>query len=521
MKRRDVIKLPILAASSLLTSSAFGDVNISNAWSRTIFVDAPPFNGDLKLAYNSVPDYGMYAFYLGLNSYDFHGVLSNQSRNMKPNIAFIGSGVPVYDHNTDNFLSGTGTIINGPIFNQAQGIQIFNLGINVGDWYRINYANGVYTDGFVCADFGENSNIRFGNIKILASKYNPADPSSAKHCLLLQTGGDVFHYGTVECINGYHGYVDKIIRLNADDIIIRGHYGAGFICKSDETARCYDALIKSIKIGINGGEQSNGVMFEAQSQNTGNIKIGTISATNARFILQPAASSDRKITNVHIGRIEGYNISGDGNGEAIIFDQSCKNWQIDSHEIVNAAKGGINVKPNVEGFILGSGRVASSGGNGYTISSPISHGNLIATGNAGWGVLRNSGGSFNAQNIECSVNTLGGISSFPGVGFYFLNGWVDTRNTFKVTKFGRMVSISGEIRNGTKSLGDTWQPVAKITEMLPAGEEYLSAFGTNSDGRPEPIMAMIDASGVLQVYGTGNQSIMIININGKYISPGN
>lgn len=163
----------------------------------------------------------------------------------------------------------------------------------------------------------------------------------------------------------------------------------------------------------------------------------------------------------------------------------------------------------------------NSGGNGYTISSPIVHSNLISTGNTGWGVLRNSGGSFNAQNIECSANTRGGISSFPGIAFSFLNGWVDTRNTFKVTKFGRMVSISGEIRNGTKSLGDTWQPVAKITEMLPAGEEYLSAFGTNSDGKPEPIMAMIDASGVLQVYGTGNQSIMIININGKYISPGN
>lgn len=489
------------------------------AWPETVIVvDRPPYNGDLKAAYDAAPSTGA-VIVLGNGEYNFIGKLSNSNRNTKENLKIVGIKRPYYDATLDKLTGGS--VIQGSVFNSAKGFEILSCGIDRGEWVRANLASGAYDDAFVCIDFGDNSYIRFGDVIILQSEFNSSVTESATHCILLQNGADVYQTGIVECIKGYHGYVDKITRLNAQDVIAWGQAGTGAIFKSDANARCYWAKVNSLTIGKDGVAESAGILAESQEQQTGAIHIGTLMARNVNFLIQPAAASNTVITDVRIDRIFGVNISGTNNAEAIVINENCVDWSIGSHEIIAAQKGGINIHSGAVGTKIGSGEVKECGSNGYTIASPVQHGSLLSTNNTGWGILCESGGLFNAQDVRCTGNSLGGISAIPVLVPALLNGWQDAEGTFRAAIYGNEIRISGELRNGAIGQDYNWFPVASFAGGAPQFNERIAVTGVDANGQPKPLMGKIDSTGTLYVYGMGAQGVIAIDICGSYVIAGN
>lgn len=202
---------------------------------QIIKVDNSPFNGDLVAAYNSIPSTGKVALVCGKRSYNIMGLIDN----VKPDVAIIGSGVPRYDNANRRLVDGSGTILQGSVYNYAKGFSISNLGIDRGEWVRTNLAGGVYRDTLVNVDFGENAGIRYGDLIILQSEVIIGNPASYTHCILTERGSGAYQTGPVEVIDGYHGHVIKIAEFygQGQPTIARYQLGDAVIIKSDAGAK--------------------------------------------------------------------------------------------------------------------------------------------------------------------------------------------------------------------------------------------------------------------------------------------
>lgn len=437
--------------------------------SSTIVVDNAPYNGDLKAAWNAAPEGA--TLLLGKKDYNITGLWTGV-RNTKKNILIVGMGMPELASDKSRFVSGTGTVIQGSVKNQAKGFKIFNLGIDCGNYVSQNlYSPVTYEDALQIYGVGDNANIGLDKVKTLNSLGVSSNPGT--HSILLEafSGGTI---GYVECIGGFHGLAIKCQNLRGGHAHCYMQYGDGFIFKSDSGALCRSVHFDSITVGLADSTGwpnavSFGGIYDAHDGvGVSDIHIGKLNIINASWGLIPADQSTGFITQVTIGQICGIQVYG--NYYAIEINSKCVNWTISSHQF-SGVSGGIRVNPSATYCHIGNGSVTGSSVFGYSIGGDTNtHGAIISNAN-NVGVEFTGGLGFNPSLVTAYGNNSGNFSALPSViSAAPVNNWSQGVD-FKATSMGHMVHISGSfVRGATSGLNmvqflSTAQPPQAVTLM--------------------------------------------------------
>lgn len=505
--------------AAMVGASAGGNVQqyLADGY-KVINVDHPPYNGNFLQAYNSIDAGGGVVLNLGKRSYSIFGI----GNNTKPNVCIIGEGRPQYDSVNKKLVDGSGTILQGPLYNQAKGFNVFNLGIDYGDWVRTNLASGQYNDAFCNINVGSDAAIKYGDITVLAPDVVPGNPASNTHCILNQTGTGFQQTGIVEVIGGYHGHVIKVFDFVGDTTIARYQTADGLIIKTDAGALAGKITIDRVIINGDNSKSSAGILLEAQSQSLSSITIGKIVAINADYVIAEAAATNSPIVDVNIGAIIAGGISG-GNGatQAVVIGAHSVGYAIGRHAFNACANGGLRVASGAVNADIGSGySKSSSTGDGYLFDAPARHGKLYAGENAGYGVRNNSNTELNASDITCTQNTLGGISAVISIPVTLQNSWVDNAGTFRVVQYGGAVRISGQLTGGSVGTAGSWVTVAQLSSKYPAFDEYVACSGFDAGGATKPLIAKVTSTGQIQVYGLSSNAATGLNLSGFYVFQG-
>lgn len=486
---------------------------------QVINVDRAPYNGNLLAAWADIPSTGKYILRLGRRDYNAFGI----GTLTKPNVTIAGSGVPTYDATTQRLVSGSGTVIQGQIHNQAKGFGIFNLGIDYGEHVRTTLAGGQYNDAFINIDIGTNAGIGYGDLIILSTDVVGGNPASNTHCILNQNGSGFKQVGIVEVIGGYHGHVIKVADFIGDTTVARYQTADGMIIKTDAGAFAGNVTLNSVLIRGDNTRVSAGILLEAQAQSLSSITIGRVVANSCAYVITEAAATTHPIVDVQIGEIVAGSITGVGGGitQAVAIGSHSVGFAIGKHSLNSCVNGGISVAAGAINVDIGSGYSKSSTtGDGYKFDAPARHEQILAQENAGWGVRNNSNTSLNAEDVSCVANTLGGISQVNSVGKTLLNSWTDSAGTFRVQRHGGTISVSGQLQGGTIGAAGTWTDVVTLA-VAPSVEEYLACAGFLSTGSTVPLMARVTSGGVIQVYGMGGIAVLGVSLSGRFVLHGN
>jgi hypothetical protein len=477
-----------------------------------IVVDLPPFNGDLDAAINSVDDNTV--FILGNKTYVSH-LWNGTNRNNKPGIKIIGSGVPSANASFDKLEDGTGTIIRGAVQNSAKGFECHNLGIDLGEYTRINLRGGVYEDAFVNYNFGENAGISYGNLVILESKCVDGNPATYTHCHLAEIGSGITVTGPIEMIYGGHGYVVKCkdFRANGQRITAWGQRLDSWIVKSDAAAKAENVHMGHVHCGKNGFTTRTGFLEAHSSNSTDGVYFDSLTGSHNEGLLQGAAGSTGFITNVHIPMIS--NAVSYGSDYNVVVPSWAVDWHIGSHEI-NQCSGGIKVSAGAANVFVGDGIVKGSTTHGYDLNGDYQHGNLVAEDNAGFGVNRNGGDGLNVDRIYGANNANGLFNSIPSAISSLANSWAAKAGyRFSVDVIGRTVHVRGRLDQSSATAGT----IAVINAIYrPTSPCVLMATGIKADGETFPILATVETDGRIEIgaaytLATGG----VVDIFGSYI----
>ncbi|MGM8753312.1 phage tail protein [Enterobacter chuandaensis] len=437
--------------------------------SSAIVVDNAPYNGDLKAAWTAAPEGA--TLLLGKKDYNITGLWSSE-RNTKKNILIIGMGMPELASDKSKFLTGTGTVIQGAVKNQAKGFKLFNLGVDCGNYVSQNlYSSVTYEDAVQIYGVGDNANIGIDNVKTLNSLGVSSNPGT--HSILLEafSGGTI---GYVECIGGFHGLAIKCQNLRGGHAHCYMQYGDGFIFKSDSGALCRSVHFDSITVGLADSSGwpnpvSFGGIYDAHDNvGVSDIHIGKLNIINASWGLIPADQSTGFITQVTIGQICGIQVYG--NYYAIEINSKCVNWTISSHQF-SGVSGGIRVNPAATYCHIGNGSVTGSSVFGYSIGGDTNtHGAIISNAN-NVGVEFTGGLGFNPSLVTAYGNNSGNFSALPSVvAAAPVNNWAQGAD-FKAISMGHMVHVSGSFVRGASSGANmvqflsTAQPAQAVTLM--------------------------------------------------------
>lgn len=438
--------------------------------SSAIVVDNAPYNGDLKAAWTAAPEGA--TLLLGKKDYNITGLWSS-GRNTKKNILIVGMGMPELASDKSRFVSGSGTIIQGSVKNQAKGFKIFNLGIDCGNYVSQNlYSPVTYEDALQIYGVGDNANIGLDKVKTLNSLGVSSNPGT--HSILLEALSGVT-LGYVECIGGYHGLTIKCKNLRGGRAHCYMQYGDGWIIKSDSGAVCQSIHMDSITVGLadtSGWPNpiSLGGIYDAHDGvGISDIHIGKYTFINASWGLISADNATGFVTQVTIGEVCG--IQTFGNYYTMTLSAKCVNWTFGSHQF-SGVSGGIKIDPTATYCHIGNGSVTGSSVSGYSLGGDTNtHGTLISNGNSGYGVDFTGGLGFNPDIITAYSNTLGNFSSLPSVvAAAPVNNW-SQGSDFKATSMGHRVHVSGSfVRGATSGVNmvqflSTAQPAQAVTLM--------------------------------------------------------
>ncbi|EJW2522396.1 phage tail protein, partial [Salmonella enterica] len=450
-----------------------------NLPSSVIVVDNAPYNGDLKAAWNAAPEGA--TLLLGKKDYNITGLWAS-GRNTKKNIMIVGMGMPEYASDWSRFVSGSGTVIQGAVKNQAKGFKLFNLGVDCGNYVSTTlYSTTTYEDAVQIYGVGAKANIGIDNVRTLNSLGVSSNPGT--HSILLEQLEGVT-LGYVECCGGFHGLTIKCKNLRGGRAHVYGQYGDGFILKSDSGGPCSDIRMDSITIGLIDSSLlpavSLGGIYDAHDGvSIDNISIGDLRVQNASWGFIPAIGADGYTSHVTIGNYYASQVYG--NYYSLEVGNQCVNWNIGSHQC-SGVSGGIKINGSAQYITLGDGSVTGSTRWGYSFAaSTFTHGSLISNGNYG-GVEYLGGTGFNPANVIAYYNNNGNFSALPSVlNGNALNGWV-ALSDFKATPNAHQVFISGSLTNGTAA--NAWL----IAENLrPSVDTPISAWGVSSGGVLVPV----------------------------------
>ncbi len=435
-----------------------------------IVVDNAPYNGDLKSAWTAAPNGS--TLLLGKKDYNIAGLWAGV-RNTKTNIMIVGLGMPELASDKSRFISGSGTVIQGAVKNQAKGFKIFNLGIDCGNYVSQSvYPSTTYEDALQIYGVGDNANIGIDKVRTLSSVGISSNP--ATHSILLEALSGVT-LGYVECIGGYHGLTIKCKNLRGGRAHCYMQYGDGWIIKSDSGATCQSIHMDSITVGLTDTSGwpnpiSQGGIYDAHDGvGISDIHIGKYTFVNASWGLISADGATGFVTQVTIGEVCG--IQSFGNYYGVTLTNKCVNWTIGSHQF-SGVSGGIKVDPAATYCHIGNGSVTGSSVSGYSLGGDTNtHGTIISNGNSGYGVDFTGGLGFNPELVTAYSNSLANFSSLPSViSAAPVNNWSQGAD-FKATSMGHMVHVSGSfVRGATSGLNmvqllSTAQPPQAVTLM--------------------------------------------------------
>ncbi|EHA0428145.1 phage tail protein [Salmonella enterica subsp. enterica serovar Muenchen] len=478
--------------------------------SSVIVVDNEPYNGDLKAAWTAAPEGS--TLLLGKKDYNITGLWAS-GRNTKKNIMIVGLGMPEYASDWSRFVSGSGTVIQGAVKNQARGFKLFNLGVDCGNYVSTTlYSTETYEDAVQIYGVGAKANIGIDNVRTLNSLGVSSNPGT--HSILLEQLEGVT-LGYVECCGGFHGLTIKCQNLRGGRAHVYGQYGDGFILKSDSGGPCSDIRMDSITIGLIDSSLlpaiSLGGIYDAHDGVTiDNISIGDLRVQNASWGFIPAIGSDGYTSHVTIGNYYASQVYG--NYYSLEVGNQCVNWNIGSHQC-SGVSGGIKINGSAQYITLGEGSVTGSTRWGYSFAaSTFTHSSLISNGNYG-GVEYLGGTGFNPANVIAYYNNNGNFSALPSVlTGNALNGWV-ALSDFKATPNAHQVFISGSLTNGTAA--NAWL----IAENLrPSVDTPISAWGVSSGGSLVPVEVYVRATGYLEITGYASLGTsQSVRINGSYL----
>ncbi|EHC1064006.1 phage tail protein [Salmonella enterica subsp. enterica serovar Chomedey] len=478
--------------------------------SSVIVVDNAPYNGDLKAAWNAAPEGA--TLLLGKKDYNITGLWAS-GRNTKKNIMIVGLGMPEYASDWSRFVSGSGTVIQGAVKNEAKGFKLFNLGVDCGNYVSTTlYSTTTYEDAVQIYGVGAKANIGIDNVRTLNSLGVSSNPGT--HSILLEQLEGVT-LGYVECCGGFHGLTIKCQNLRGGRAHVYGQYGDGFILKSDSGGPCRDIRMDSITVGLIDSSLlpaiSLGGIYDAHDGVTiDNISIGDLRVQNASWGFIPAIGADGYTSHVTIGNY--YVSQVYGNYYSLEVGNKCVNWNIGSHQC-SGVSGGIKINGSAQYITLGEGSVTGSTRWGYSFAaSTFTHSSLISNGNYG-GVEYLGGTGFNPANVIAYSNNNGNFSALPSVlTGNALNGWV-ALSDFKATPNAHQVFISGSLTNGTAA--NAWL----IAENLrPSVDTPISAWGVSSGGSLVPVEAYVRATGYIEITGYASLGAsQAVRINGSYL----
>ena len=478
---------------------------------NVIIVDLPPFNGDIDAAINSVT--GNTTFILGNKTY-VSNLWGSGKKNIKPGIKIIGSGVPIPNAAVDKLEDGTGTIIRGAIKNSAKGFEIHNLGIDLGDYTRINLREGVYEDALVNYNFGDNAGIKYGNLIILESAGIDGVTESYTHCHLAEIGSGITVTGPLEIIRGGHGYVVKCKDFDASGQSIRvyGQILDSYIVKSDAAAKVFNVHLGHVRCGKTGFTTRPGYLEGHSSNSTDGVYFDSLTGLRNEGLLQGAAGSTGYITNVHIPVID--NMVSYGSNYNVVVPNKAVDWHIGIHEF-NQCSGGLKVEAGAANIFIGDGIVKGSTTHGYDLNGTYKHGNLMAYDNAGFGVNRSGGDGLDINRISGRNNSSGLVSSIPSAISGLANGWTaQPGSRFAVDVIGRTVHISGRLSSANATAGS----IAAINQLYrPTTPCSIIAIGLLSGGARTPILCTVETDGRIELGGEYAQATGgVVDIFGSY-----
>lgn len=487
---------------------------------NTIVADRPPFNGDLRAAFDSIPSTGNATIILGSGaSYDI-GVLNNT----KPNVAIVGGRMPKADMTTRTLVAGSGSIIRGVIINSAAGFSLYNLGIDNSDQVRNSILGGAYYDSFANDNFGTNANIQYGNLVIMQAN-TIGGTIGLRHGIRNEFGSGVRQIGDVYIYMGYHGHVVKCSNFFGESFTTygQGTHANTVIIKADTGTGAIRNVIFGNVICDGGPEglppvaTTGGVVLEAAGSPLSGVEFGNVTATNARYACITAPTTTEFISNFHGGKVtatscdDGTNITS-----AIRFGVYCVGGSINGHEVRNCTNmTGVQVDgpttssgQSSNSVHIGSGQSCNNT-HGYNLAGGVSHGPLYGEGNSGYLLNFNgykgpgsavqpfSGMSVNTDIISGRANGSGLFSGAPSAIANYIGTWVDSLS-FSAQIVGGSVRISGRLAKGASAASPA---VQMLSHAIPGATVQISAWGVNGSNVLIPVEANIGTDGILNVPG--------------------
>lgn len=278
--------------------------------------------GSIIRAIDSLPDTGG-TILLKQRDYDIVNCFQNTDNsfegfigNEKNNVKIIGSGMPIKSSDGTRFASGSGTVIQGAVWNFANGFEMHNLGVDSGS-YVVGLSGKNFVEGLIAAThklnktYSDHSNLQYGirinNVSILMKR----GELCYGHGFLMSSCCNSSH-GYIKIDGGYHGYVIKGIGISGETVHCVGQSLNSFIYKSDQYSECSNCQLGKIIIGdIDDIETPPGCFQAIESSDTKMIQIGDIIATNTSGVIRTIGSTSNIIV-VSIGDIIGNNINSHG-----------------------------------------------------------------------------------------------------------------------------------------------------------------------------------------------------------------
>lgn len=479
--------------------------------SSVIVVDNAPYNGNLKAAWRAAPEGA--TLLLGKKDYNITGLWAS-CRNTKKNIMIVGLGMPEYASDWSRFVSGSGTVIQGAVKNQAKGFKLVNLGVDCGNYVSTTlYSTTTYEDAVQIYGVGARANIGIDNVRTLNSLGVSSNPGT--HSILLEQLEGVT-LGYVECCGGFHGLTIKCQNLRGGRAHVYGQYGDGFIFKSDSGGPCRDIRMDSITVGLIDSSllpavSLGGIYDAADGVTIDSISIGSLHVQNASWGLIPTSTGTGYISHVTIGNYYASQVYG--NYYSIVVGSKCVNWVIGPHQCSNVS-GGIRVDSGAAYTVIANGSVTGSTAAGYYFaSSTLVHGQLISNSN-NLGVDYNGGVGFNPAKIIAFNNNLGNFSGLPtALAGSILNGWtIPTGGYFEAVPEGHRVFLDGSLVKGNAAvayvISDALRPMEDIT---------IPAWGVSSGGDAMPVEVIIRTNGNVDIHGWASLAAgQSVRINGSY-----
>src|SRR6266576_982665 len=196
-------------------------------------------------------------------------------------VRIVGARMPQYNGSYSAFIAGTGTIIQGTWWVEADNFQMSDVGIDVGSVFINALYSSTPADGFIM-----NNN---GNTVGKAPKINPvlrniatlgANAGAGVHSFLLEnvTGG---YAENIHAVFNTHGFVLKGDHTTVNSVYSLGHNGDCLIVKSDDYAPTHDDSLTGIHCDIvAAGDTNNGILLNSEAADMKNISISDSTITN-------------------------------------------------------------------------------------------------------------------------------------------------------------------------------------------------------------------------------------------------